>query len=148
VFLYLPDITQHERSMTVEPLFIGEDIGGGARLSEHRLSVRYYRAAETVVLTVEGSFVTKTACHRCGDPVEVTVEMNEQFILFPAQEGDDLDYTYEGEEISLDPFIHEALVLNIPAKIVCDEACKGLCPVCGVNRNRVACACIPHESDR
>ncbi len=148
MFLYLPDITEHERSMMVEPLFIGENIGGGSLLSEHRLIAHYYRAAETIVLTIEGTFAVKTACHRCGDPVEVTVEMNEQFVLFPEQEGADFDYTYDGEEILLDPFVHEALVLNIPAKIVCDEECKGLCPICGVNRNRVACSCIPDESDR
>jgi len=145
MFLYLPDITDREQTTPAEPLFLGEDISSDVTLVDHRLFVHSYRAAETIVLTVEGSFSLHAFCHRCGDPLEVTVEMSEQFVLLPAREGDDLDYTYDGEEILLDPFIHEALVLNVPSKIVCDEECKGLCPVCGANRNRVPCACIPDQ---
>ena len=142
MFLYLPDITDREDTMPVEPLFLGEDLGGGTTLTGHELTARYYRAGETIVLTVQGHFSARAVCDRCGDPLEVTVDIAEQFILFPAQEGADLDYTYDGDEIELDPFVHEALVLNVPAKIVCDEACGGLCPVCGGNRNRVPCTCI------
>ncbi len=146
--IYLPDITEHERSQPVEPLFIGEELGGGAHLRGYRLTAHYYRAVETIVLTVEGTFAIQTSCHRCNDPIEATIEINEQFVILPEQAGDDVDYTYSGEEILLDPFVHEALVLNIPNKLVCDEACKGLCPVCGANRNRVSCTCTTDTADQ
>jgi len=30
---------------------------------------------------------------------------------------------------------------------VCSEACKGICPVCGKNRNEVACDCTVEGAD-
>ena len=35
------------------------------------------------------------------------------------------------------------LFLQLPLVSVCRPDCKGLCPVCGVNRNHTACACTP-----
>jgi uncharacterized protein len=39
----------------------------------------------------------------------------------------------------------EQVFLNIPLKPVCRVDCQGLCPACGVNRNRLECAC-PSEA--
>jgi DUF177 domain-containing protein len=30
---------------------------------------------------------------------------------------------------------------------VCSEACKGICPVCGKNRNETACDCKADNAD-
>lgn len=55
---------------------------------------------------------------------------------------DDMDvYYYEGDEIDLDPFVYEEVLLNIPVRPVCREDCKGLCPVCGRNKNVEDCQC-------
>lgn len=48
-----------------------------------------------------------------------------------------------GGEIDLAPMIWEELVLAAPLKYVCREDCLGLCPKCGINRNRAACDCGP-----
>ena len=37
------------------------------------------------------------------------------------------------------------MVLAIPINPLCDEACRGLCPVCGGNRNLVA---VQHAAAR
>ena len=56
----------------------------------------------------------------------------------------DLDlYGYEGEEIDLAPMLREQFVLSVPLAPLCAEACKGLCPHCGVDRNLEACSCEP-----
>jgi len=56
--------------------------------------------------------------------------------------GDDLDiYYFEGDEIDVDPYIYEEVVLNIPIKPLCHDACKGLCDVCGKNKNIEECTC-------
>ena len=31
--------------------------------------------------------------------------------------------------------------MNWPAKVLCGEDCKGICPVCGANRNEKDCGC-------
>ena len=44
-------------------------------------------------------------------------------------------YYFEGEEIDLDPYVFEEVMLNIPIKALCSESCKGMCPSCGQNLN-------------
>ena len=31
-------------------------------------------------------------------------------------------------------------------KVVCSEACRGVCPVCGKNRNLEACSCVAGDA--
>ena len=38
-------------------------------------------------------------------------------------------------------------MLAAPLKALCEEGCKGLCPVCGRNRNRETCECAPPVAD-
>ena len=52
----------------------------------------------------------------------------------------DQDY-YTGDTLDLEPIIREQVVLLAPAKPLCAEACRGLCPRCGVDLNEAACGC-------
>lgn len=62
--------------------------------------------------------------------------------LGPALEGAiEEGYQLTDDAIDLDALVRDALVLLVPCQPLCDSACKGLCPVCGVNRNEVECAC-------
>jgi uncharacterized protein len=48
---------------------------------------------------------------------------------------------YRDAKIDLGEVVREQLYLALPMKPLCREDCKGLCPVCGVNRNRETCTC-------
>ncbi len=48
---------------------------------------------------------------------------------------------YEGEGLELDDILREQILLALPMQRVCSETCKGICPVCGVNRNEKECSC-------
>jgi uncharacterized protein len=48
---------------------------------------------------------------------------------------------YRDEKIDLGEVVREQLYLALPMKPLCREDCKGLCPVCGANRNRETCTC-------
>jgi uncharacterized protein len=48
---------------------------------------------------------------------------------------------YHDDQIDLKEVVREQLYLALPMKPLCQEDCKGLCPVCGVNRNRETCTC-------
>jgi uncharacterized protein len=41
----------------------------------------------------------------------------------------------------------EQVILSVPMKVICNEECRGLCPVCGVNRNLTQCECAPPRRD-
>lgn len=56
--------------------------------------------------------------------------------------ADDLGLTeYSGDEIDLEQMMREQFYLALPMKPLCAPDCKGLCPVCGKNRNRETCSC-------
>ena len=48
---------------------------------------------------------------------------------------------YEDGGLELDDILREQVVLALPMQRVCSTACKGICPVCGRNRNEAACNC-------
>ena len=50
---------------------------------------------------------------------------------------------YDGDRLDLGEMIREQLFLSVPLKRLCREDCRGLCPTCGVNRNRTPCDCPP-----
>jgi len=55
---------------------------------------------------------------------------------------DDLGLSeYSGDEIDLGQMMREQFYLALPMKPLCQQDCKGLCPVCGKNRNRETCSC-------
>jgi len=60
----------------------------------------------------------------------------------------DLDLSiFDGEAIDIDELVTEELLLAVPDHVLCSENCKGICPVCGVDRNSVTCDCQTAEID-
>ncbi len=61
---------------------------------------------------------------------------------------DDLDVIFfDGITIEVDEIVREEILLAVPMRRLCDEACKGLCPVCGQNLNEKSCGCKPGLKD-
>lgn len=106
-------------------------------------------------------------CDRCLTPFEEDVELPLAFVVTaggtdgPAAEpaaGDahgarelepeDLS-TLAAADGAVDLFrlVCEQVELNVPMKPTCDAACRGLCPQCGVDRNREACTCVAESVD-
>jgi uncharacterized protein len=48
---------------------------------------------------------------------------------------------YEDEGIELAAVVRDQVMLELPMRSVCRPECRGLCPVCGNNRNLQACEC-------
>lgn len=62
--------------------------------------------------------------------------------------GEDAALFYcDRSRVDLREIAREQILLNLPLKPVCRSDCKGLCPTCGVNRNRIECSCRPDEID-
>jgi uncharacterized protein len=54
---------------------------------------------------------------------------------------------FEGEGFMVEDLIFEQLLLALPHKKLCREDCKGLCQICGVNRNVKECMCVTNIID-
>ena len=91
-------------------------------------------------------------CARCLAEYATTLHGGTDFIVRSAAsqatlrpgEYDDEEYVhFQGNDLRVDitDNVRQALVLATPMKPICKEDCKGLCPVCGVNRNDVDCDC-------
>ena len=53
--------------------------------------------------------------------------------------GEELESPYlDEQQLDLRAWSRDALALALPAQIVCDEDCQGLCSVCGENLNRAS----------
>ncbi len=97
------------------------------------------------------------ACGRCLEPFSAAVETDFDLLLVPAPQGQgpeeeelsaaelDLDF-YIGETVDLEAIVREQIILLVPLKPLCQEACQGLCPICGANLNRESCSCKVEKS--
>ncbi len=54
---------------------------------------------------------------------------------------------YELPGLVLEDILREQVLLQLPMQRVCSEACQGICPLCGVNRNEAGCDCEAHPGD-
>jgi len=61
----------------------------------------------------------------------------------------DLDVLYYDDlVVPLDPLVEEQVQLELPLKALCRDECRGLCPMCGADRNLAPCACKPPADER
>lgn len=104
-------------------------------------------------------------CDRClNDYIEsVDVDFDEPF--YPKgsepdhlpeeseEEGLDLNEiepdwtTFEGDAFDIEEIVREHLILALPAKALCEENCKGICSLCGQNKNLGECQCREDRTD-
>ncbi len=97
-------------------------------------------------------------CDRCLEPVRF--ELDREFELLyreapssgmaPEIEIEDADTEigyYEGDGLQLADVVAEQLLLWLPMQCVCSEQCKGICLVCGANRNTTNCDCHQKPAD-
>ena len=106
--------------------------------------------------TLEGRLAL--SCGRCLEPFSAPLETAFDLLLVPAPAGAaleeeelsaaelDLDF-YSGETVDLEAIIREQIILMVPLKPLCQEICRGLCPLCGANLNRETCSCQVEKSD-
>lgn len=100
-------------------------------------------------LLVSGTAIAdaRTTCARCLGPADIHLEgeIEEYFLINPenlaAEDGEEVDYIElpDDKRIDMAPLIRAALLLELPVVPVCDEDCKGLCPVCGADLNIEEC---------
>lgn len=103
-----------------------------------------------VALLVQASGPGEYVCDRCGDEFTMLVggECRVVFIQrdkpLPDEEpGDDLrSFRLGQEELDISTEVRDSLLLSVPMKLLCDEACRGICPRCNANLNREGCRCV------
>ena len=97
-------------------------------------------------------------CDRCLRLVELPVDSHFKLEYVTAEDyraqqaveltEEDLDLSvFDGEALDIDELVKEELLLAVPDHVLCSEGCKGVCAVCGANRNTTDCGCETREVD-
>lgn len=141
-----------------EGIHIDEQVAGidlDSIEADVRVEADVTRALDDIVVRGNVSVSMGLQCGRCLEDFRADLEVPLDLLLRPKPEvidEEDEDDTesvfYEGEVFDLAPVVKELLVLSMPIKPLCDEACKGLCPKCGQNLNEGKCGCVTTEIDQ
>lgn len=85
----------------------------------------------------------QTGCDRCLAEVPTVLDLQFDRTVVLGAEGEDADELSltEDRQLDVETFVHNEILVNWPAKILCREDCKGICPVCGQNLNERECGC-------
>ncbi len=101
----------------------------------------------------------KDVCSRCLEQADYRQEeqFTEEFtrLTGSAPEADpdcapfagEENFSYSGDVLDLAEYLRQSFLMSQPLKILCREDCRGLCPVCGVDRNREECCCQDEKID-
>jgi uncharacterized protein len=87
-------------------------------------------------------------CRRCLESAIGPLHVEVLELCEPNPVDEELSYRLGHDELDLLPIVHDACILELPLAPLCREDCLGLCPVCGANRNVVACSCTPPKDNR
>lgn len=97
-------------------------------------------------------------CDRCLKPVELPVSTDfaleyitgadyESSSAAALSEEEMSVSVFDGDSIDVDELVKEQILLALPARTLCNDGCKGMCPECGIDLNTAECSCAPKEID-
>ena len=122
------------------------------------LAFDIYKSNERFRLTGSVETTLELPCSRCLEPLTLPVSASFDLRYQPHAENtgegereieeDDLTTAfYENDTIDLGQLMHEQFYLALPMKPLCRDDCRGLCNVCGTNRNLGECGCVAGWED-
>jgi uncharacterized protein len=103
------------------------------------------------------SVLMQADCDRCLEPADCPVDEDFELYYRPASEalseekelapGEAEVGFYEGDGVELNDVLREFVLLALPMQKLCRADCKGICHVCGQNRNLKECQCQAEAAD-
>lgn len=133
---------------TTVTLDLGELEIGDLSLSYLRGELEFTRVVDGILVVGTLETEIQTLCTRCLSPLKLPVTLTlEDTIGLPNAEITSERPVRVNEEgwADLTPLIREYAWLALPMNPLCSTDCKGLCPVCGGNRNLGECVCEETE---
>lgn len=97
-------------------------------------------------ITAEICLKVRIPCDRCLSDVEYdfnvlidkSLEISDDKTLSCAE--DEMGFA-KNTELDVDKLIFDYVLVDWPTKVLCQEDCKGLCQICGINLNKETCNC-------
>lgn len=156
LFVNLKDLAaKGNKSVLTETLDLSDLLTDRLDIAEFgTLSAELQANRQEGVTEVTGTLTLplKLICSRCLNSVDeiLQIPFRETFALrksdIPKDEEDET-HLISSEQVDLRPYVEGAVWMAIPYVPVCQEQCRGLCPVCGRNRNEENCECMQKRID-
>lgn len=100
-------------------------------VSPLEMSYRIFREEENLTVFVSIRCVTQLTCGRCLGTYESPLLIEGEF-FHPVGRAYVIDVTDD---------IRQEILLEYPMRPLCQETCRGICPLCGQNLNENTCNC-------
>jgi uncharacterized protein len=115
------------------------------------------RQGEKVAVAGRFEATAQLVCGRCLETFATPVAPEVDLLLVPHPTGrqgqielarDDLEVDfYQADVLDVAGLLRSETDLALPMKPLCRADCRGLCPVCGGNRNLTECRCETRVTD-
>ncbi|MBN2541669.1 DUF177 domain-containing protein [bacterium] len=102
-------------------------------------------------IIVKGTVATKmkVQCSRCLKPFYYELAADVEFVVKTQDKGPDNVIVWDEDYVIVDHYgtldtaslLRDLILLELPLHPLCDQNCKGLCPICGKNLNEGPCSC-------
>lgn len=110
-----------------------------------------YRVGTDKFLDVDINYTYSEQCGRCLETFvksgktdltgELIIGSEDDYEFNENEEAEEIIF-YNGEILDLTNDVRSMVLLDLPMKPICREDCEGLCPVCGLDRNKEKCDCV------
>jgi uncharacterized protein len=116
---------------------------------------------EASAIAISGNIYADASinCTRCAAAVEHKLSIPFDVRYTAAAEADEAAESSEVDPAELDAavipesglgleeLVREQILLSLPMQFFCRPDCKGICTICGGNRNLIDCKCMENEID-
>ncbi|MBQ8210861.1 MAG: DUF177 domain-containing protein [Clostridia bacterium] len=104
---------------------------------------RIKSANSIVALNADVECSVSVQCAKCAKDIvkKLSVPMEHLLVSQLNDEDNDDFILVENMVLNLDELVLEDVYLSLPARFLCKDACKGLCPYCGTDLNEGTCNC-------
>ena len=99
--------------------------------------------AGMLLLQFTASTTLKSVCDRCLKHFDNPKSVQGEYVLAERVENEDSDEIIVLKDgcVDVGELARTAFILEMDAKTLCSEDCKGICPGCGVDLNQGSCTC-------
>lgn len=106
-----------------------------------------------VSIEVSTKLALNIPCSRCLENVVTDFDIHESkevdFLKTEEERGKELDELnyISGYNLDVDILVYDEILIGFPMKVLCNENCRGICNVCGMNLNKGNCNCETTGTD-
>jgi len=123
-------------------------------IGKYTMFITLDKSHSQLVATVTMKITASFECDRCSKDfiTEIASDFRHVYLFgvepIDSESVDEVSYLpFETDKIDLSKEIFDYAYLNIPMKKLCNENCKGYCPVCLTDLNEGVCQCKNETTD-